>query len=132
MMQEGFDWTDQRLDLLNELLHALSGLVDEWENFVSPNGDIGYFRDLDEAPSIVHESPCLIRPSSSLRNIKQAFERLEMHRRKLQFLKESLITDFEVVRSSRAILALVECEMCSLLIASKAQTPPFPRRQPGN
>jgi len=98
MMQKGFDWTAQRPDLLNEFLHVLSGLVYEWDTFISSNGDIGYFSDLDELPSNSHESRELGCPSSSLRNIKQTFEKLEMHHRRLQSLKESLIKDFEVVR----------------------------------
>ncbi|KAE9365474.1 hypothetical protein N431DRAFT_563398 [Stipitochalara longipes BDJ] len=98
MMQKGFDWTAQRLDLLNELLHVLSGLVDEWDTFISPNGDIGYFSDLDEFPSNSNESRELGCPGSSLRNIKQTFEKLEMRRRRLQSLKESLIKDFGVLK----------------------------------
>jgi hypothetical protein len=131
MMQKGFDWTAQRMDLLNELLHVLSGLVDEWDTFISPNGDIGYFSDLDEFPSNSQESRELGCPSSSLRNIKQTFEKLEMYRQRLESLKYSLIKDFEVVRSSDRPFALY-ANLEVLLISPKAQTPPFPRRQPGN
>jgi hypothetical protein len=100
MMQEGFDWTAQRMDLLNELLPILSGLVDEWDSFISPNGDIEYFSDLDEPPGNSQKPRELGCPSSSLRNIKQTFEKLEMYRQRLESLKYSLIKDFEVVRSS--------------------------------
>ena len=98
MMQKSFDWTTQRLDLINELLHVLSRLVNEWDTFISPNGDIGYFSDLDEFPRNSHESRELGCPSSSLRNIKQTFEKLEMHCQRLQSLKESLVREFGVVR----------------------------------
>jgi hypothetical protein len=98
-MQKDFDWTAQRMRLLNELLHVLSGLVDEWYTFISPNGDIGYFSDLDEFPRNSQESRELGCPSSSLRNIKQTFEKLEMYRQRLESLEYSLIKDFEAVRA---------------------------------
>jgi hypothetical protein len=99
-MQRAFDWTFQRMDLLSELIDVLSGIIDEWNTFISLNGDVGYFSDLDEFPRSTNsygfrELGC---PGSSLRNIKQIFEKLKTHRQRLESLTESLGRDFEAVR----------------------------------
>jgi hypothetical protein len=87
------------MDLLSELVDVLSGTIDEWNTFISGNGDVGYFSDLDEFPrsanSQFRELGC---PGSSLRHIKQTFEKLQTHRRRLESLIESLRRNFETVR----------------------------------
>ena len=99
-MQRAFDWTLQRMDLLSELIDVLSGTMDEWNTFISLNGDIGYFSDLDEFPSSAnsHEIRELGCPGSSLRNIKQSFEKLKTYRQRLESLTQSLSRNFEAVR----------------------------------
>jgi hypothetical protein len=99
-MQRAFDWTFQRMDLLGELIDVLSGTIAEWNTFISPNGDIGYFRDLDELPRSTNsrefrEVSCF---GSSIRNIKQTFDKLKTHRQRLESLTESLSRNFEAVR----------------------------------
>jgi hypothetical protein len=99
-MQRAFDWTFQRMDLLSELVDVLSGTIDEWNTFISPNGDVGYFSDLVDFPRSTNsrEFRELGCPSSSLRNIKETFEKLKTHRQRLESLTESLSRNFEPVR----------------------------------
>jgi hypothetical protein len=99
-MQSAFNWTVQRINLLSELVDALSGTIGEWNTFISPNGDVGYLSDLDDFPrssnsNEIRESGC---PRSSLHHIKQTFEKLRTHRQTLESLTESLGRDFEAVR----------------------------------
>jgi hypothetical protein len=88
------------MDLLSELVDVLSGTIDEWNTFISLNGDVGYFSDLDEFPRSTnsHEFRELGCPGSSLRHVKQTFEKLQTHRRRLELLTESLRRNFEAVR----------------------------------
>jgi hypothetical protein len=88
------------MDLLSELIDVLSGTIDEWNTFISLNGDIGYFSDLDEFPRSTnpHDFRELNYPGWSLRNIKQTFEKLKTHRQRLESLTESLSRNFEAVR----------------------------------
>ena len=99
-MQKAFDWTFQRIDLLSELIDVLSGTIDEWNTFISLNGDVGYFSDLDEFPRSTNSDEFreLGCPGSSLRNIKQTFEKLKTYRQRLESLTESLSRNFEAVR----------------------------------
>jgi hypothetical protein len=90
-MSNSFHWTRRRMDLLTKLVCVLSGTLCEWNTFISSNGDIGYFSDLDELPS---GAPKWDYTSRWLRNIKQAFEKLENDRQRLITLKESLSSDF--------------------------------------
>jgi hypothetical protein len=85
-MKKSFNWTLQTMELLSELRGVLSETFEEWNTFISPDGDIGYFSDLDEFPN----SPEFRHAGQSLRNIKEAFERLRNHRQKLVSLTDSL------------------------------------------
>jgi hypothetical protein len=81
------------MDLVTKLLCVLSGTIHEWNNFILPDGAVGYFADLDEFPSNTRHSA----PGRSLRSIKQTFGELENDRQKLISLKESLARDFSMV-----------------------------------
>jgi hypothetical protein len=93
-MNTAFHWTRQRMDLVTKLHCVLSGTIREWNAFISREGDVAYFSDLDESPSPSRFGPA----SQSLRSIKQTFGELENDRQKLISLKESLDKDFSVVR----------------------------------
>jgi hypothetical protein len=97
-MKASFDCTHQRIMLLNKLLCVLSGIICEWNSFISPNGDVSYFSDLDKSPSNSLEFPQPDHAGQSLRSIKKTFDKLEKERQRLIFLKEELSKDFETVR----------------------------------
>jgi hypothetical protein len=86
------------MNLLTKLLCVLTPTVREWDTFLLPDGDVGYFSDLDEFPSDSYGSRPSVAPGQSLRVIKQTFEQLENERQKLAALKDSLARDFSMVR----------------------------------
>jgi hypothetical protein len=102
-MNTSFDWTRRRRDLLNKLIIVLSGTVREWNTFISSDGDVGYFSDLDEWPTNSRELHQPGHAGQSLRSIKQSFGRLEEDLQRLISLKESLSSDFTTVRSRIAL-----------------------------
>jgi hypothetical protein len=87
--------------LVAELLDVLFGIIHEWDTFLSPDGDWGYFSDLDRFPS---NSPEFRVAGQSLRSIKRAFSRLENNRQKLLSLKETLSSDLSTVRGTLAFV----------------------------
>ncbi len=101
-MNTSFDWTRRRRDLLNKLLVVLSGTLREWETFISSDGDVGYFSDLDKFATHSPEFHQSGHAVQSLRTIKQAFERLENARQRLSYLKESFSSDLSTVRCVNA------------------------------
>jgi hypothetical protein len=84
--------------LLNELIKVLSGNINKWTAFSSPDRDINYFSDIDRSPSNSPEFKHGCRAGPLLRHIDETFEKLEAHREKLGSLKDSLARDFEAVR----------------------------------
>jgi hypothetical protein len=78
------------MELLSELHGVLSETYEEWNTFISPDADVGYFSDLDELPSNSPEFRHAAHVGRSLRNIKETFERLRNHRQKLVSLTDSL------------------------------------------
>jgi hypothetical protein len=105
-MNRRFDWTRRRSDLLIKLLCALSGIIREWNTFISSDGDVGYLSDLDEIPTssrAFHQSG---HAGKSLRSINQAFGRLEEDRQRLIALKEWFSNDFTTVRCRFTFLVL--------------------------
>jgi hypothetical protein len=96
-MNTSFDWTSQRMELVDKLLVVLSGTIREWNTFISSDGDVGYFSDLDEYPRSSPEFCQSGHAGQSLRSIKQAFGRLENDLERLISLKESLTRDFTKV-----------------------------------
>jgi hypothetical protein len=99
-MRKAFHWTRSRMTLLTELLCLLSATIREWNTFLSPDGDVDYFSDLDEFPSNSRESRNSEAAGQSLRSIKQTFQELENFRHKLLSLEKSLSSDFSTVRTT--------------------------------
>jgi hypothetical protein len=85
------------MELLNELLGVLSGTIEEWNTFISPDSDVDYFSDLVEFPSHSVEFRQPADAGRSLRSIKETFGRLRNHQRKLKSLTISMSRDFTVV-----------------------------------
>jgi hypothetical protein len=88
------------MELLSELHGVLSETFEEWNTFISPDADVGYFSDLDEFPSNSPKFCHAAHASRSLRNIKETFERLRNHRQKLVSLTDSLTKFSLAVRRS--------------------------------
>jgi len=86
------------MELLSELLGVLSETIEEWNTFISPDSDVGYFSDLDQFPSYSLEFRQPADAGRSLRSIKETFERLQNHQQKLRSLTVFLSRDFTVVR----------------------------------
>jgi hypothetical protein len=88
------------MELLTKLLGVLSGTIQEWNTFISMDGDVAYFSEIStlddfESNSLeIHHSD---RAGQSLRSIKEAFDRLENDRQRLILLSESLYSDFSTV-----------------------------------
>jgi hypothetical protein len=100
-MSASFHWTRQRMALLTKLLGVLSGTIHEWNTFISWDGDIAYFSEISTLDDFASNSMELRHPDragQSLRNIKQAFDRLENNRQRLVSLKQTLSSDFSAVR----------------------------------
>jgi hypothetical protein len=127
-MNASFRWTRRRRDLVTELLGVLFGIIHEWETFLSPDGDWGYFSDLDRFPS---NSPEFRAAGQVLRSIKRAFKRLEYDRQKLLSLKETLSDDLSTA-SSTMTLPDISPLVSHSLIESLAETSVVTRRQRSN
>lgn len=72
-----FDWNQQAMKLLGQLLHDLSETVEAWDVFRGPNGDSRYFDDVGTSST---ERQQVLR---SLRAIDDKFETLKRVRRNL-------------------------------------------------
>ena len=80
-MKEAFDWTLQTIGLLRRLDGVLSGTVEAWQSFNSPDEDIRYFREADSAAI----SPNACR---SLHAIKAVFRQLQGNQKKMVLLNK--------------------------------------------
>lgn len=80
-MKKTFDWNQQTTIVLNHLLDVLCQCLKAWDNFTSPNGDIGYFLDIDTSPGKPHSGI-----EVSLQAINDSIETLEGLRDKLEQL----------------------------------------------
>ena len=94
-LNESFQWTLQRMELLAKLIDVLSGTIGQWDVFISCDGDVGYLRDLDETTSAPPESHHGIQ---SLRSINETFKKVEDNLNRLLSLERSLDRDFSTVR----------------------------------
>jgi hypothetical protein len=99
-MKISFHWTRQRIDLLAKLLRVLSGTIREWNTFISLDGGLGYFSDLEKPPSNSLEIPHPDHAGQSLRSIKQTFDKLENKKQRLISFQEKLSSGLEMVRWS--------------------------------
>jgi hypothetical protein len=104
-MAQSFNWTLQTMELLSDLHGVLSETSEEWNTFISLDADIGYFSDLDESPSNLSEFRHKGSASRSLRNIKEAFDRLRNHQQKLVSLRNSLAQFSLAVRWNLSIFS---------------------------
>ena len=99
-IKRSFNWNIDRMQLLGKLLNVLSGVLQQWNAFVSPNGgDIEYLSDLQGTLSSKSSE---FRDNNghagrSIRAIQKTFRSLEHHRQKLEFLKDDLSTDYKTV-----------------------------------
>ncbi|KAH8793854.1 hypothetical protein F5882DRAFT_398617 [Hyaloscypha sp. PMI_1271] len=97
-MNASFNRTRQRMDLLAKLLYVLSGSICEWDTFISPDGGLGYFSDLNRFPINSLEFPHPDHPSHSLRSIKQTFRKLGNESQRLIALEKKLSSDLMTLK----------------------------------
>jgi hypothetical protein len=103
------------MELLNELHGVLSEIYEEWNTFISPDADVGYFSDLDEPlSSNSPKFPHAAHAGRSLRSIKETFERLRNHRQKLDLLRDSLTKFSRTVRWSISTFSRPLFIMCDV------------------
>lgn len=76
-IREAFDWTLKTMSLLRMLDGVLSGTIDAWKSFCSPDNDIGYFQDTDATAR------------RSFHSIQAIFRQLQDHQRRMVVLNES-------------------------------------------
>jgi hypothetical protein len=90
------------MQLLGEFINVLSGILKQWDAFVSSNGgDIDYFSDLQRPfPSKSPESQENCHVGRSLRAIKKTFGNLHDLLQKLELLRDDLSRDFKTVSGS--------------------------------
>jgi hypothetical protein len=88
--------------LLGKFIHVLSGIIKQWNAFVSPDGgEIDYFSDLQHPISSESaESQDNCHAGRSLRAIKKTFGNLQDLLQKLELLRDDLSRDFETVSES--------------------------------
>lgn len=78
--------------VLNQLLDVLSQSIKVWDTFSSPNGDIGYFSDVDTSTGKLHSNILV-----SLRGIKETIDALETLKDKLELLEKGCCKFAEAV-----------------------------------
>ena len=94
-----FDWTQQTMELLSQLLDVISKPIKAWQSFNSSNGDIGYFSRIESLSDI---SQC--RTRLSLRAINETFQNLKSLQQTLLLLEKSCRQSAEAVRLCHFIL----------------------------
>jgi hypothetical protein len=95
-VKKAFDWTQQAIELLSQLLDVLSETIKAWDMFKSPNGDIGYFTDASTLPN-TQKSPLHL----SFHSIQETFEQLECLYRQLLKLDKSCKNSAQTVSRTR-------------------------------
>jgi hypothetical protein len=87
---------------LGTFINVLSGTLNQWNAFVSPDGgDIDYFSDLQHPlPSKSPESPENCAAGRSFRAIKKTFGNLQNLLQKIELLRDDLSRDFKTVSGS--------------------------------
>jgi hypothetical protein len=87
------------MQLLGKLINVLSGLLQQWNAFVAPNGgDIDYLSDLQHTlPSKSSEFQDNGHAGRSLRAIQKTFGSLQYHLKKLELLRDNLSRDYRTV-----------------------------------
>lgn len=84
---------------LGKFINVLSGILKQWNAFVSlDGGDIDYFSDLQHPfPRESHESRDNCHAGRSLRAIKKTFGNLQDLLQTLELLRDDLRRDFQTV-----------------------------------
>ncbi len=97
-----FNWTLERMQLLGKFINVLSGILKQWDAFISPDGgDIDYFADLQHPFSCKSpESQDNCHAGRSLRAIRKTFLNLQDLLQKLELLRDDLSRDFKTVSGS--------------------------------
>jgi len=90
------------MQLLGKFISVLSGILKQWNAFVSPDGgDIDYFSDLQHTiPSKSPDSQDNCHAGRSLRAMKKTFRNLQDLLQKLELLRDDLNGDFDRVSES--------------------------------
>jgi hypothetical protein len=101
-LEQIFHWIRLRIDLFTKLLGAVSATIRAWDKFILPDGDIGYFSDLDCAPDTATSREDY--PMQLVRSIIESFEILEEIQGRLLVLKELLDGDLSTVRHEILVL----------------------------
>jgi hypothetical protein len=98
-IKRSFNWAIARMQLLGMLINVLSGLLQQWNAFVSPNGgDIEYLSDLQHLfQNESSESQDNGHAGRSLRAIKKTFGNLQDQLQRLELLRDELSTDNRTV-----------------------------------
>jgi len=90
---QAFDWTQQALKLLRQLLDRLSKLIEDMDKFLSHDGDIGYLRSLCCADKGAE------RASARILEISETLVGLKSERMKLLRLEKICQESANTVRS---------------------------------
>jgi hypothetical protein len=80
-VKKDFDWALKIIIILRRLDEVLSHVIDSWNSFDSPDGDIGFFRGVS------------VPAQRSLHAIRSSFRELQGDQKKLILLK-TCYTDF--------------------------------------
>ncbi|KAF2684746.1 hypothetical protein K458DRAFT_487060 [Lentithecium fluviatile CBS 122367] len=100
-MIQMFEWTHKALRLVQKLLEALKKTNAVWKKFTSPNGDVCYFSDFEQASPRGREH---VRRCFS--NINEAFEGLEGIQQRVEDLKKRLKSLEHQCQTSAQVLQL--------------------------
>ena len=87
------------MDQLDKFSNVLSGTLNQWDAFVSPDGgDIGYFYDLEHpSPSESTRSVDACHAGRSLSATRKTFVNLHLLLQKIELLRGGLKRDFKTV-----------------------------------
>ncbi len=87
------------MHLLDKFSNVLSGILNQWDAFLSPDGgDIGYFFDLEHPfPSESTHSVDTCHAGRSLRATRKTFVNLHRLLQKIELLRDDLSRDFKTV-----------------------------------
>jgi hypothetical protein len=93
--KEAFEWTQQTMKLLSQLLDGTSRTINAWDGFNDHNGDIGYFSNVEMSEKCGTSQD---RIEIWLRAIDESFKELEDLRRRLKILRGDCLRSAESVR----------------------------------
>jgi hypothetical protein len=99
-MVQTIEWTQKTLCLIQKLLETVRKTNTIWHNFMSPNGDVGYFSDLEQSSpkSREHIECCLSDINESFQGLEAAQQRLEDLEKRLKALEERYRTSAQILQ----------------------------------